>query len=314
MPILAKTHPEVPEITTPLVRIRDPLFDDFDIQVYIKREELNHPHIQGNKWHKLKFNLKAAQKEGKTALLTFGGAYSNHIAATAYAGKAHGFNTIGLIRGDELENRPERWNKTLQNAHANGMKLAFISRRDYRRKAQADFIKSLKSEYPQAYLLPEGGSNPLAIMGFQTVMQDLERQCPSWTHLYTPVGTGGTLAGLVRYADNTRPRNVRGVTVLKKGEHLLPQIQSWIGTDPVVNWSLLTDYHDGGYGKLSTPLKALKSDFERRFQIRLDPVYTIKMLAAFYDELQKGLLPAGSKVILMHTGGLQGNSDGFSAR
>lgn len=296
------------ENPTPLVGISTPLFTDFAVEVMVKRDDLNHPLIQGNKWHKLKLNLVHAKQQHKDCLITFGGAFSNHIAATAIAAQQAGLDSIGYIRGDELANHPEKWSSTLIEASKNGMQLRFLSRKAYRTKDQADFISNIKAKHPNAYLLPEGGSNLLAVDGFKTLMDDIEIQCPEWTHLFTAVGTGGTLAGLVKHAHYQAHRKIQGVAVLKQADYLLPQISQWSKTDqPQVNWSLLTGYHDGGYGKLSESLNAFKTAFETEFNVPLDPVYTVKMVHAFYQELQKGHIAKGSKVVLLHTGGLQGN-------
>ncbi|MDG6773164.1 pyridoxal-phosphate dependent enzyme [Thiomicrorhabdus sp. ZW0627] len=293
---------------TPLQPISDPLFEKKRIQVWIKREDLNHPDIQGNKWHKLRHNLAAALEKGQTELLTFGGAYSNHIAATAFAAKEYGLKSIGLIRGDELADNPQRWSHTLKLASENGMQLIFLNRQEYRKRNDASFLQTLQERYPNAFILPEGGSNALAVLGFESLMQNLQEQCPQWTHLYTAVGTGGTLAGLVKYASPYSGRKILGVATLKEADYLLPQISQWIGKTEVVDWELLTQYHDGGYGKLSENLRLFKSRFETDYDVPLDPVYTVKAFHAFYQQLQQGEIPPGSNVVLLHTGGLQGNS------
>jgi len=295
------------EIPTPLIGISIPLFDRHNVTVSIKRDDLNHPNIQGNKWHKLKLNLARAKKDGKDTLITFGGAYSNHIAATAFAAREQGFKCIAFIRGDELANQPSQWSPTLKNAAENGMQLHFLSRQAYREKDSKSFTKHLNTQFHNAYLLPEGGSNPLAVAGFESLMHDIETQQPEWTHLYTAVGTGGTLAGLVKYAKIKPERSIQGVAVLKQADYLIPQIKEWIGDVPHNNWSLLQTYHGGGYGKLSNELMQFKQAFETNFKIPLDPVYTVKMINAFYQELQLGHIKKGSHVILLHTGGLQGN-------
>lgn len=309
---LAKTQPMHPipkqSTATPLTQLHDPLFDALDIEVWVKRDDLNHPQIQGNKWHKLKYNLHAAQQMHKTGLLTFGGAYSNHLAATAYAAHEAGLCSIGLIRGEELANAPERWSPTLQTAAQNGMQLQFLSRQAYRQRHQADFLTQLQQKHPHYYLLPEGGSNALAVAGFEGLMQELQRQCPQWTHLYTAVGTGATLAGLVKFANPLRGRQIRGVAVLRQAETLLPDIQRWIDQSDPVKWTLLTQYHHGGYAKSSPELHAFQTAFETRFGIPLDPVYTLKMVHAFYHQLHTGGIAKGAKVVLLHTGGLQGRT------
>jgi len=299
--------PIISQNPTPLLGISSPLFEKYAIQVWIKRDDLNHPTIQGNKWHKLKLNIQAAKKQNKTRLITFGGAYSNHIAATAAAAKQVQMQSTGFIRGEELANQPEKWSPTLIKAAEDGMELRFLSRKAYRLKAETSFLNSLQLEFPNAYILPEGGSNELAIQGVQSLIDEIEQQQPNWTHLYTATGTGGTLAGLVKYAKIKPNRLIQGVAVLKQADYLLPQIETWIGNTPHNDWQLLTEFHDGGYGKLSDPLKQFKSEFEEQFQVPLDPVYTIKMIHAFYQQLKMGLIPKGAHVVLLHTGGLQGN-------
>lgn len=316
--------------TTPLTRLYSSLFDEYDIDVFIKRDDLNHPTIQGNKWHKLKHNLQQAQINKATTLITFGGAYSNHIAATASAAKAYGFKSIGIIRGDELANAPNKWSQTLKTAHQNGMEFQFINRQTYRQKEDANYLRELKMHYPNSYIIPEGGTNELAVLGFEDLVKDLQSQCPGWTHLFCPVGTGGTLSGLIYFANqylasNTssvqQPKQIMGIAVLKNADYLHAHINHWqtrlanklplssqklASACPAVNWHLFTQYHDGGYAKKSELGIKSQQNFEETFNILLDPVYTSKMVFAFYDQLQKKHIPKNSKIILLHTGGLQG--------
>ncbi|MCF6299000.1 MAG: pyridoxal-phosphate dependent enzyme [Thiomicrorhabdus sp.] len=290
---------------TPLTQLISPLFEAHQVNVYIKRDELNHPLIQGNKWHKLRLNVQEALRQHKTTLLTFGGAYSNHIAATAVAAQEAGLDSIGVIRGDELASQPKKWSETLKQATQNGMKFQFITRTEYRKKSEMNI--ALQARFPEAYILPEGGSNALAVEGFKPLMQQIERQCPDWTHLFSAVGTGATLAGLIKYAP-LKNRTILGVPVIKQGNYLLPQIHEWIKEEPTNPWQLLTEYHCGGYAKTPPYLLEQKQQFEEEFGIQLDPVYTAKMVYAFYQELKQNKIPPGSTVILLHTGGLQGNN------
>jgi len=318
-------------VTTPLTPLNSRLFKEHHVEVWIKRDDLNHPTFQGNKWHKLKYNLLQAKKLGKTTLITFGGAFSNHIAATAAAAKSYGFKSIGIIRGQELAQNPHKWSHTLKNAQQNSMHLEFIDRQTYRNKDSTSYLNALQNQYPDSYILPEGGTNNLAILGFDELMNDIQQQCPNWTHLFCPVGTGGTFTGLIHFAneiphtDNPQTKKVIGVAVLKQAEYLIPQIEKWLAiletdktnfdikTQPKLstklhqkNWQLLTQYHDGGYAKKSKAGEIFQQEVEDEFGIFLDPVYTSKMLFAFYDQLKKHNIPRGSKVILLHTGGLQG--------
>jgi len=297
---------------TPLTPLNHPLFDEKAIQVWMKRDDLNHPTIQGNKLHKLKYNLAEARQQGKKSLLTFGGAYSNHIAATAAAGKSFGFKTIGFIRGDELENQPNKWSPTLKEAHNNGMQLHFLNRIDYRQKTQAHFLHQLQQQFPDSYILPEGGTNELALQGFEELSQQLAMQCPDWTHLYSAVGTGGTLAGLIKFSASSinQPRHLLGVATLKQANYLIATIEQLSGIHHnqkgVTQWQLLQDYCGHGYGKETPEIQTTRIGFEDHFEIPLDPVYTSKMVYGFLEELAANKIPPGAKVILYHSGGLQG--------
>lgn len=291
---------------TPLQRLQDEAFDQTHIQVWIKRDDLNHPTIQGNKWHKLKLNLMAAEHQHKHQLLTFGGAYSNHIAATAAAAFERRWSSIGLIRGDELAHNHQAWSPTLKQAQRHGMTFEFVDRQTYRLRHHQAWLSALQQRYPQAYILPEGGSNPLAVNGLESVINELNQQCPGWTHLLCAVGTGGTLAGLAKFAGNHQ--QVWGMASLKNAEYLSEQIKHWAGLDKT-NWRLITEFHGGGYAKTNADIDARMSAFERDFAIDLDPIYTAKMVFGFYQLLQAGAFAPNSRVILYHSGGLQGRPE-----
>lgn len=300
-------------IETPLQPLEHALFEHYKIQVWIKRDDLNHPTIQGNKWHKLRHNLEAAKKSNKTQLITFGGAYSNHIAATAAAGKMYGFETIGFIRGEELATCPQHWSHTLIEAQKKGMSLNFLSRAVYRQKSDAEFMTRLEKAYPNGYIIPEGGTNLKGVKGFKPLMQNLEKQCPEWTHLFCAVGTGGTLAGMIRYAQTsktaTNEKVILGVATLKNADYLRTQITELSQptfAKQAINWQLLTQYCGDGYAKPDSKLLDLNTWFKTSFNIELDPIYTVKMVNGFLQELEKGTFPKGAKVILYHSGGLQG--------
>jgi 1-aminocyclopropane-1-carboxylate deaminase len=190
------------------------------INISIKRLDLVHPHISGNKFFKLKYNLLAAQQQGYKKLLTFGGAYSNHIAATAFAAQHFGFQSIGMIRGEELASQP--FNPTLQTAHNLGMQLNFVSRTKYRLRHQAEYLQQLQQQYPQAFIIPEGGSNALAIQGTQEILSpdDLE----NYDVICCAVGTGGTIVGIIE--SSSEQQQVLGFSALK-GDFLKQDIQQW---------------------------------------------------------------------------------------
>ncbi len=275
-------------------------FESRNISLYIKREDLLHPEVSGNKFRKLKYDLLQAKEKNQDTLLTFGGAFSNHIAAVAAAGHLLGFKTIGVIRGDELEEDIHITllkNPTLRYAVSKGMKLKFISRGEYRKKSTPDFLDTLRSQLGDFFLLPEGGTNSLAVKGCGEILtkSDLE-----YDHICCPVGTGGTIAGLINSARTTQ--HVLGFPALK-GNFLIDEISKYTSAQ---NWKLITDYHFGGYGKVSAELINFINDFSKKYHIPLDPVYTGKMFFGIFDMVKKEAFPQNSRILAVHTGGLQG--------
>lgn len=267
-----------------------------NVTLTVKREDLLHPHISGNKFRKLKYNILQAKANGSSALLTFGGAFSNHIAATAAAGKEYGFATIGIIRGEELADKIDQ-NPTLTFARDCGMRLKFISREAYRDKTESHFIDELKAEFGNFYLLHEGGTNSLAVKGCEEI---LDEDDVHFTHICCAVGTGGTIAGIINSAQEHQ--KVIGFPALK-GAGLSDDICKFARQG---SWELVTDYHFGGYGKVNEQLVTFINDFFDETGILLDPVYTGKMFFGVIDLINKGWFPANAKVLLIHTGGLQG--------
>ncbi|MCE7994901.1 MAG: 1-aminocyclopropane-1-carboxylate deaminase/D-cysteine desulfhydrase [Roseivirga sp.] len=283
---------------TPIIQIHDPRLAKKGVELLIKREDLNHPVISGNKWRKLKYNLEEAKKLGHNWLLTFGGAYSNHIYATAGAGKEFGFETIGVIRGEE--HLP--LNPTLSFAKTAGMQLHYIDRTSYRRKSESDTIKLLKQQYGDFYLIPEGGTNELAIRGCEEIVTEIDTD---FDYLCCPVGTGGTVAGLISGLQGRS--NVIGFSSLK-GDFLQKEVALLLKQSGkhFANWSINTDYHFGGYAKTKPGLIDFMKNFEQQHHIPLDPVYTAKMLFGIYELIETGVFPAGTRIVAVHTGGLQG--------
>ena len=263
----------------------------------MKRDDLLHPQVSGNKWRKLKYNLLAAREQGYRTLLTFGGAYSNHLYATAAAGRVFGFNTIGLVRGDELAQKP--LNPTLTFCQSCGMHLHFLSRTDYRRKDAPDFLADLIPQFGPCYILPEGGTNALAMRGTAEIMPELITQLGvAPDYVCCSVGTGGTVAGLAQWAP--AGTQVLGFLALSGGDadwHL-----------PVAGLNLIRDYHFGGYAKTTPELLDFIRDVEKQTGILLEQVYTGKLLYGIYDLARTGYFPAGATVVAVHTGGLQGRS------
>ncbi|MDN3493817.1 1-aminocyclopropane-1-carboxylate deaminase/D-cysteine desulfhydrase [Winogradskyella bathintestinalis] len=266
------------------------------VDITVKREDLIHPFISGNKYRKLKYNVEKAKEIKATSMLTFGGAYSNHIAAVAYAGKAYGFKTIGIIRGEELGLKKDL-NPTLKFAKACGMKFQFVSRDDYRKKTSEDFIATLKRRFGNFYLLPEGGTNDLAVKGCQEIIQTEDFH---FDYVCCAVGTGGTISGIIN-ASQTHQK-ILGFPALK-GDFLQQDICKFATQQ---NWNLITGYHFGGYGKIKPELIAFINRFKHNYDIPLDPIYTGKMLFGIFDLIEKDFFPKASKILVIHTGGLQG--------
>ncbi|MFD2566502.1 1-aminocyclopropane-1-carboxylate deaminase/D-cysteine desulfhydrase [Pseudotenacibaculum haliotis] len=281
---------------------------DKKIKMFVKREDQIHPFVSGNKFRKLKYNLTHAKLQGKKTLLTFGGAFSNHILATAVAGKKEGFKTIGIIRGDELGKNLEKTleqNSTLRQASENGMHFEFVSREQYRQKEDQDLIKRLKKYYGDFYLVPEGGTNELAIKGCEEILTDEDEQ---FDYICSCVGTGGTISGLIKSAKEHQ--TVLGFPALK-GDFLQGEIEGFVTERD--NWKLITKYHFGGYGKFSEELIHFINQFKEQTQIPLDPIYTGKMLFGIIDMIKQDKFPQGSNILVIHTGGLQG-IEGFNER
>lgn len=276
-------------------QVHHPLLIQRQVSLHIKREDLIHPLISGNKYRKLKYNLIESKAQGFDALLTFGGAFSNHIAAVAFAGKKHGLRTFGVIRGEELV---AKWpqNPTLKLAHEHGMQFKFISRERYRNKQNLNFIKELEQELGSFYLLPEGGTNDLAIKGCEEILvpEDSEFDC-----ICCSVGTGGTIAGISNSVHSDQ--QVLGFPALK-GDFLKEDIRKFARRK---NWELRTDYHFGGYAKLNATLIHFINDFKEKTQIPLEPIYTGKMVYGISDMIKKDQFKPNTKILAVHTGGLQ---------
>jgi 1-aminocyclopropane-1-carboxylate deaminase len=274
--------------------ISHPLLKEKGIKLFIKRIDLIHPFVSGNKYYKLKYNLLEASKQNTNTILTFGGAYSNHIAATSFAANEKGFKSIGIIRGEETL----PLNDTLSFAKENGMELHYVSREEYRQKNSSDFIEKLKDKFGDFYLIPEGGSNKLAIKGTQDILDKNDTQ----NFICTAIGTGGTISGIINsISDNQK---VLGFPAIKGSEDLEKDISSWTNQQ---NWELITDYHFGGYAKISEMLIQFILDFYDKNNIPLDAIYTGKMMFGILDLIDKDYFEKGSEILAIHTGGLQGN-------
>lgn len=267
-----------------------------NIELFIKREDLLHPIISGNKFRKLKYNILKAKELNCSQLVTFGGAYSNHIVATAAAGKEYGFETIGIIRGEELEDIFQL-NPSLSSAFELGMKFKFVTREFYRTKTSPAFISKLKEELGDFYLIPEGGTNNYAIQGCEEI---LSNETNEFNYICCPVGTGGTISGIINASKENQ--NIIGFSSLK-GEFLNKDIAKFVKKK---NWYINCDFHFGGYGKVTDELIEFINTFYSKYKIPLDPIYTGKMMYGVFDLIQQNYFPANSKILVIHTGGLQG--------
>jgi 1-aminocyclopropane-1-carboxylate deaminase len=265
-------------------------------QVSLKPEYKIHDSVSGNKFRKLKYNLKAIQDKHVLGILTFGGAFSNHIAATAAAGHLLNIPTVGIIRGEELATKIET-NPTLDYAKSCGMQFEFVSRSVYRQKNDNTYLDYLKNKYSNYYILPEGGTNGLAIKGCEEILTPSDN---IYDIICCPVGTGGTLSGLINSCLPTQ--KIIGFPALK-GAFLNEDICKFAMQS---NWELCNDYHFGGYAKVDSDLIHFINNFKKEFKIPLDPVYTGKMMFGIFDLIQKGVFSSSSKILAIHTGGLQG--------
>jgi 1-aminocyclopropane-1-carboxylate deaminase len=270
--------------------------ENTSVELFIKREDLIHPFVSGNKFRKLKYNLLEAKNQKKTVLLTFGGAFSNHIAATAFAGKENGFKTMGIIRGDELNEKIDQ-NPTLKFAKECGMQLEFVSRENYRLKDSEDYIDKLREQFGDFYLIPEGGTNSLAVKGCEEILNDEDIL---YDYVCVAVGTGGTISGIIN--NSASHQKILGFPALK-GDFLQKDICKFATKE---YWDLISDYHFGGYAKVSAELIAFLNSFHEKYQIPLDPIYTGKLVFGVIDKINAGYFPENSKIVVIHTGGIQG--------
>jgi 1-aminocyclopropane-1-carboxylate deaminase len=264
--------------------------------VYVKREDLIHPIVSGNKFRKLKYNLIEAKANQHNKLLTFGGAFSNHIAAAAFAAKENGFESIGIIRGEELREKIAE-NPTLQFAQDCGMQFEFVSREQYRLKSEPQFLEELKRKFGSFYHLPEGGTNDLAIKGCEEILTSNDSQ---FDYICCAVGTGGTISGIIN--STQIHQKVLGFPALK-GEFLKDEIRNFAKNDC---WDLINSYHFGGYGKVDANLIAFINSFYEKTNVPLDPIYTGKLFYGVIDLINNNYFPEGSKILVIHTGGIQG--------
>ena len=288
-------------IDTSVFEIFDDVLEKGQLRLFIKREDLNHDFVSGNKWWKLKYNLQKAKELGHETLLTFGGTFSNHIYATAAAAKELGFKSIGVIRGEKIL----PLNETLAFAESGGMKLHFVTREEYRSKTSSEFMDHLKKTFGDFYLIPEGGTNELAIKGCAEFARE-KLSGLDFDFFCLPVGTGGTMAGIVAGLEGKK--KVIGFSVLKNGDFLKESVKKSIkdfSGKEFQNWRIETDYDFGGYAKHTNELDQFILRMSQQHKLPLDFVYTGKMVAGVFDLISKNYFPKGSKIVMLHTGGLR---------
>lgn len=288
----------------PLQAIEDSVTRQFGVHLYVLRTDLNHPDISGNKLFKLKYNLKEATEKNFDTLLTFGGAFSNHIAATAAAGKEYGFKTIGIIRGDVLL----PLNPTLEFARGCGMLLHHVSRTLYKDKAALyNYVNQFFLE-ENFCVIPEGGANTLGVKGCKEIPDHITRD---FDIVCCACGTGTTLAGIIQALKDGQ--SAIGFQVLKAEGYIKNEVLKWLEQDIVDifdsrMWNIVEDYHFGGYARIKPELLDFVDDFKKTHSVQLDYVYTGKMMFGIYDLMKKGFFKNGQRIVAIHTGGLQGNS------
>lgn len=276
------------------------------VQLIIKREDLFFPKIPGNKWRKLKYNLAFAQKNGFKHIVSFGGAFSNHLSALAKAGQLQDIKTTGIVRGEA----PKELNATLLNAKADGMQLQFVDRASYKKYTHEQNWTELKSLYPEAYFIPEGGTNMLALKGCAEIISD---GIEAFDYLSCPVGTGGTIGGILCALNGQK--KVLAFPALK-GDFIRKDIDFHTNAYAQVvfnNYTVMDAYHFGGYAKHKPELISFITSFHQVHNIPLDPIYTGKMMYGLFDMIKKDYFPVGSTILAIHTGGLQGIA-GFNQR
>ncbi|MEV7542184.1 pyridoxal-phosphate dependent enzyme [Streptomyces sp. NPDC089915] len=294
------THPELrPRPPSPLVEAADERFTAHGVRLLLKRDDLVHPELPGNKWRKLAPNLRAALEAGHGRIVTFGGAYSNHLRATAAAGRLLGLETVGVVRGDELADRP--LNDSLARCAADGMRLCFVTRSEYRRKADPEVLARLLTAAgaEEAYVVPEGGSNALALTGCAELGRELRDVCDVAA---VACGTGGTLAGLA--AGLFPAQRALGVPVLAGGflGAEIRSLQARAFGGPAGSWTLAEGHDHGGYARVPRPLEEFARDFEARHGLPVERVYVAKLLWALTALTRAGAFPRGTRLAAVVTG------------
>jgi len=291
-------------VESALERVIHPLLVKKRVNFFVQRADLTHPQISGNKWYKLKYNLQEAKAQGYRTVLSFGGGYSNHLHALAFAGNQYQLKTIGMIRGEVSE----PLNPTLQDATDWGMRLIYLSRAEYKRRFEGQFLDQITRGFEPCYLVPEGGANQLALKGCAELAQAIEKQTSMFDYLCVPCGTGATLAGLVSGLRQPETK-VLGFCALKGLLDIEGKVMRWLQDAAVtrpVQWEILHDFHCGGFAKLSPELLRFMDDWSTFSPIPLEPIYTGKMFYGIFRLLEQDYFAPGARIVAIHTGGLQG--------
>lgn len=287
----------LPYPNSPVQTLQSELFKEKKLTVLVKRDDLNHPVISGNKLRKLKYNLDFAKRNHYKGILTFGGAFSNHVYATAMACKLAKLNSKIIVRGCPLDPN----NPTLKNARACGSELIAVDRLTYKKRYDPTYLTQLQSQFPDYWIVPEGGSNQFALEG----LQELSKELPPSDYIACAVGSGGTLAGLTLSSPSLT--QMIGIAVLKGAEHLKSEIvDKYPAMAEHSNWSLLDQFHDGGYGHFSSELWAFCQRIKNDHNIPLEPIYTGKLFYGLWQLIEQDYFKPHSTLCIIHSGGLQG--------
>ncbi|MEL6988170.1 MAG: pyridoxal-phosphate dependent enzyme [Bacteroidota bacterium] len=283
------------KIPSPIQKVRTQLTDKFKIEFHVKRDDLIHPHISGNKWRKLSENISYMQRKNKEGILSFGGAHSNHLYALAAAGKHLGFKTIGLVRGEEVSNA------TLAYCGSTGMHLKYVDRTTYRQKEDPSFMEVLQSQYPNYFLVPEGGANSLGRKGCKVIMDEIN-STGAYNYIFLAAGTGTTAAGMIPFLmDSTQ----LGIIPVLKGGWMKEAIEKVMEKSIPKNTHFFNDYHFGGYAKKNDELMEFINGFTLETGIPIEYVYTGKLFYGVMDLVKQGYFKEGSRVLVYHSGGLR---------
>lgn len=282
-------------LPSPIEQISHPLLEEKNIKLWLKRDDLIHSTISGNKWRKLSFFFSEAKRLQLTSIASFGGAWSNHIYSLAAAGAHLGFQTIGIIRGEE----PEKYSTALEFALKQGMELHFVSREAYRDKQQLEL--DFKTIYPKTLFIPEGGAHELGTIGCEKIIEEIKNFTPDYIAL--ACGTATTMMGVAKTAKQSE---VLGFSALKNGDFLLNDWKEFMQKNQINNVKIINDFSGGGYAKSYLELEDFIVDFYRSYKIILDPIYTGKMMFGVFELLKKGFFKEGANIVAIHTGGLQG--------